>query len=243
MNTQVLDRRVGDIVRDDIRTAKVFQRHGIDFCCGGGQVVGEACSEKGVDPDVLEADIAEVTNQQNKDGIAFDEMESDALIGHILETHHSYIRRTAPSLRAWSAKVATVHGARHPETAEIARTVESLCIELEQHMFKEERILFPAITSLALAMREGNGALYPAFGSIANPIAMMEQEHRDAGAGMETIRRLSGDFALPEDACATFTALYRELEAFEADLHLHIHLENNILFPNALAAEQRQNRR
>ena len=226
---------VGDIVREDFRAAAVFEHHGIDFCCGGGDSLSEACAARGVSPAELLAELEAIRAAGS--GVAgdfYERMSLPLLIEHILETHHGYLRRTMPPLTAWSAKVASAHGERHPETVRLAAVVAALCAELEQHMFKEERILFPAI----VAQSEVRADRPPfGFGSIGNPIAMMEHEHRDAGAALEELRTISGGFAVPSDACATYTALYRELEVFEKDLHMHIHLENNILFPRALRNE------
>ena len=238
MEHSLLSRSVGDLVKEDFRTAAVFETLGIDFCCGGAQTLEAACAGRGIATETMEKAIQDaLRGVAEQDGSHFARMDTAVLVDHILTTHHTYLRRVMPSLVAWSAKVANAHGEKHPETQELAVVVASLCAELEQHMFKEERILFPAILAQAAQNHEEAGTRF-AFGSLGNPIAMMEQEHRDAGDGLAAIRRLSGDFVLPADACATFTALYLELEAFERDLHMHIHLENNILFPKALQSEK-----
>jgi regulator of cell morphogenesis and NO signaling len=232
MTIQTLDRPVGDIVADDFRTAAVFQRHRIDFCCGGKQKLAEACSAGGVDGRTLIIELAEATAERRPAGPSYAEWTATQLIEHIVSTHHAYVLRSIPSLSAWTQKVASAHGPRHPEVEGIAAIFQDVAAELLQHMQKEERILFPVITRL----ETGDGG-HVVFGTVANPIRMMEHEHESAGEAFAGIRRLSRDYTLPEDACATFTVLYKELEAFERDLHVHIHLENNILFPKALALE------
>jgi regulator of cell morphogenesis and NO signaling len=237
MNTITIEeQRIGDIVAGDIRTAAVFQRHGIDFCCGGRQSLGDACAARGIASASILEELDALRRTPDASVERDAERDLDALVAHILDTHHAYLRKTMPVLIEWSRKVASAHGANHPETVAIAGHVSDLCADLEQHMFKEERILFPAIVGAVRERRAGRRAQHT-FGTIANPIRMMEMEHVQAGNGLEEIRRLSAGFALPADACATFTALYRELAAFEADLHRHIHLENNILFPRALEEE------
>lgn len=229
---------IRQIVADDYRAAAVFQKHGLDFCCGGNRPVADACQEKGIDARAVTSDLAAALAPAS-DQPRVNTWELDFLADYIVNNHHAYVRSAIETTGAHARKVATVHGERHPETVEIAARFDEIAAEMTSHMAKEERMLFPYIKALAVAAREGTPAPRAPFGSVANPIRMMEAEHQSAGDTMAAIRRLSGGYAPPEDACTTYQVTYQELEAFEADLHRHVHLENNILFPRALGLEQR----
>lgn len=240
METNLATRTLGEIVTSDFRSAGIFESHGLDFCCGGKQTLGDACAAKNLNPDVvigalrgLDAEVAERGD--------LSALEADALADYIVERHHAYVASAMPRIDAWAKKVASAHGARHPETLRIAEVFAAVRAELEQHMFKEEQILFPYVRQIASAARNTDGPAPSRFGTVRNPITMMETEHENAGRDLAELRRLSDDYTLPADACATFTALYQELIAFEHDLHMHIHLENNLLFPKAIALEERGN--
>jgi regulator of cell morphogenesis and NO signaling len=227
---------VGEIVAEDFRTAAVFHEFGIDFCCGGRHTLAEACRERNTDPDAV---LAAITRSCSVPGIAprFDEWSLDTLIGYIVGTHHAYVRRALPSLLAHTRKLAAVHGSRHPELHEVARLTQKVAGEMASHMIKEEQILFPYIAAVAESAERGGAAPSAPFGSIDSPIAMMEEEHEAAGTAMAAIRTLTGGYVPPEDGCATYQVALQELEAFERDLHTHVHLENNILFPKARQLE------
>ena len=227
---------IREIVADDFRAAAIFQRHGIDFCCGGNRPVSEACREKGIEDQVV-LDELEATLTPAGDLPRFNSWALDFLANYIVVNHHGYVRGAIETLRKHTARVAEVHGERHPEVVAIAEQFAAVADEMTHHMFKEERILFPYITALATAARDGSAPRPAPFGTAANPIRMMEAEHESAGATMAQIRRLSGSYTPPEDACTTYKVTYQELQAFEADLHQHVHLENNILFPKALTLE------
>lgn len=231
---------IRDIVADDFRAASVFQRHRIDFCCGGDRPLGEACREQGVDAGSLVAELEAVTAAPG-DVPRFKAWDADFLAAYIVANHHAYVRGAIETVGAHTQKVATVHGEHHPETIRIAAHFSAVAEDMVQHMAKEERMLFPYITRLAQAARAGQPAPAAPFGTIANPIRMMELEHQAAGDLMAAIRELSGGFAPPSDACTTYRVTYKELEEFEADLHRHVHLENNVLFPKALQLERSLN--
>jgi regulator of cell morphogenesis and NO signaling len=228
---------IRDIVADDFRAASVFQRYRIDFCCGGDRPLGEACREKGLDARSVVAELEAVTAAPG-DVPRFGEWPLDFLANYIVGNHHAYVRRAIETVGAHTQKVASVHGERHPETVQIAAHFAAVAEDMTQHMAKEERMLFPYIAGLAEASRTGEPPATAPFGTIANPIRMMEMEHQAAGDLMAAMRRLSGDFTPPEDACTTYRVTYKELEEFETDLHRHIHLENNVLFPKALELER-----
>ena len=229
---------VGALVAADYRKAEVFKRFGIDFCCGGGRTVKEACAKQGVVYADLEAELLMAQQQDDAEPMNFNEWDPRLLVDYIIHTHHSYVRENIPLLKEFTAKVAKVHGHADPEVVEIAALFGEVAVEMEQHMMKEEYILFPYIKQLAGIRKQQEPMGRPPFGTVQHPIRMMELEHERAGEIMAEIRRLSHDFTPPDHACTTYRVSYFKLEEFEADLHKHIHLENNILFPQAMAAEQ-----
>ena len=222
---------VGQLVAERASRAKVFERFGIDYCCAGKISVEAACSRKGIDPvavlAAIEALDAALGAQQ--DTTDWTTAPVDALVQHILDTHHEFLRVAMPRLSFLTAKVANVHGGDHPELREVAAIFAKFHAEMEAHMAKEENILFPMIRALAAGESTG-------FGPPVNaPISVMEAEHVDAGNDLETINRLTDGYAPPEGACNSYRAMLDGLRELEQDTHQHIHLENNILFPRALA--------
>jgi len=239
MTGGLLSARVGELVASDMRTADVFERHGIDFCCGGRQTLGEACRRASADPDAVVRDLDALPADELPDEDA-SEWPLDQLIEHIVSVHHAYVRDALPRLDAWISKLTTVHGARHPELPAVFGAFRRLRAELEQHMMKEEQILFPYVLELAHPSAQMHPRMSP-FGSVENPIRMMEREHRDAGDELSSIREMTCGYRAPSDGCTTYNVCMAELASFERDLHRHIHLENNVLFPRAIALEQRPN--
>lgn len=230
------DRTVADLVAEDYRKAAVFKKYGIDFCCGGGRTVAAVCEKKGLDYETLAAELHAVAQTPPVRDDAGRDL--DELTRHIVGTHHAYVREKSPMIREFMAKVARVHGHANPEVVRIAECFEAVAAELDAHMMKEEQVLFPWIERMAEARREGRRLERPFFGTVQNPIRMMEAEHEEAGDLMKEIRRLSDDFTPPDHACNTYRVAYFMLAEFEADLHRHIHLENNILFPKAAMLER-----
>lgn len=234
-------RTVGDVVADDYRRAEIFKKFGIDFCCGGKKTVADACMQRNVNLRELVDALAKVGEESTTEAVDFAGMAPAALVDHIVGSHHAYVNESLPILLDFTKKLARVHGESHPELVEIAKLFEAVEAELREHMMKEEKILFPYIKEMDAA--KSADALEPScFGSVRNPIDMMEHEHENAGSVMKQIRQLSSDYSPPEDACNTYRAAYHKLEEFEANLHQHIHLENNILFPQAIQLEQTVNR-
>lgn len=234
------DETMGQIAAKDLRKAQIFKKYGLDFCCGGKKTVKQACAEKGLDVTKIEQELQQADKQPITRPLPYDDWSLDFLADYIVNTHHSYVRKTLPELRGYAAKVARVHGSRHPELLAIHQLVEEVNAELSSHMIKEEKVLFPYIKELvAAANTQPTHATH--FGTVQNPINMMEMEHEMVGNFMQEIRTLSNNFSLPDDACASYSLLYRMLDEFENDLHIHIHLENNILFPKALAVEKKSN--
>ena len=240
MSGTLANTTVGDIVASDFRAAGVFERYGIDFCCGGRQSLGEACRAADANPEAVIRDLEALPGVVDKeDGMAT--WSASSLIEYIESTHHAYVREAIPRIGAFLEKLVEVHGARHPELAFTAAAFQRLGAELMQHMRKEERVLFPFIRDLDEHLKAHLcSTLMSPFGSVENPIRMMEHEHREAGEELATIRELTGGFVTPADGCTTYRVCMSELEAFERDLHRHVHLENNVLFPKAVALEEQQ---
>lgn len=217
MNTQT----IGEIVAKNYQTAGVFRKYGIDFCCGGGITLEAACRKRDLDLDQLMRELDQ-TRIMATAGESYDRWRVDALIEHIIETHHGYVNRKLDELSFYAEKVARVHGERHPENLVIRDAFLALADEMRAHMEDEETVVFPNILKGKVTRAQ---------------LRELEQEHEAAGALMATIREASHGFTPPEDACATYRILFKNLADFEADLHKHVHLENNILFKHASLAE------
>jgi regulator of cell morphogenesis and NO signaling len=231
------DETLGEIAAKDLRKAAIFEKYGLDFCCGGKKTVKEACADKGLDVTKIEHELQLTDKNVNTRPIPYNEWKLDFLADYIINTHHYYIRKSLPEIRSYAAKVAQVHGDRHPELQTIHMLVEKLHTDLSAHLEKEEKILFPYIKELVATPESARLSQSSNFG-IQHPIADMEREHETAAEILAGIRSLSNNYTLPADACASYGLLYRMLDEFENDLHLHVHLENNILFPKALLLEQ-----
>ncbi|MEQ1905677.1 MAG: iron-sulfur cluster repair di-iron protein [Pirellulaceae bacterium] len=235
MATQQLEMtHVGKIVAEQPGVARIFEKHKIDYCCQGATTLIDACKRKKVDLTQVMDEIRQVVSLQNK----HDETDWTAaplaeLVRNIVDTHHNFLRTELPRISALVAKVNKVHGENHSELAEVASTFEAMRAELESHMLKEERVLFPAIDMMEVRQIAGS---FP-FGSVANPIDMMELEHDEVGAALRKLRELTGDFTPSPEACTTWRVMLEALENLEQDIHQHIHKENNILFPRAIELE------
>ena len=237
--TATLDMTIRDIVANDFRTAAVFQRHGIDFCCRGNRSIQDACQTIDASAEEVLREIAATTATPPTVNARFSTWDLSTLVSYIVGNHHAFARQSMPILVAHTKKVAAVHGGDHPELVEVARLFADVAQEMTSHMLKEEQILFPHIVDMEHASHEA-GSLPPApFGTVRKPIRMMEAEHESAGDAMARIRVLTSDYAIPDGACTTYRVCLQELEAFERDLHEHVHLENNILFPKAAELESK----
>ena len=228
---------IGEMVVADYRKAEVFRKFGLDYCCGGKKPLEEVCAKKGINPQPIQEALDALDQSPIEPTHDFEQWPLDKLSTHIVEHHHQYVAAALPMLYELTAKVARVHGERHPELVRIAQHFDAVGQELQSHMLKEERVLFPYIQELSQAQRAGRGVEKPAFGSVKNPIQKMESDHESAGGAMETIRQLSHDYTPPEDACTSYRVLFAKLQEFEQDLHQHVHLENNLLFPKTIALE------
>lgn len=232
------DQLLGDIVNEDLRTASVFESFGLDYCCGGHQTLAEACRRRAVDPVVVLDALGRLGPASEGHQLPDEWRDLDALTRHILSHHHTYVNSSIPSILQTLDKLVRVHGERHPELATLRATFRALGDDLMQHMMKEEQLLFPAIDQLA-RQRRGDAAPDGMFATILHPVRVMEDDHQEAGALIERVRVLTGGhYEPPADACTTYRACFAELRRFEEDLHRHIHLENNVLFPRALDLER-----
>lgn len=238
--TVMTAKTVRELAVENPAATRVFERFGIDYCCGGNQALEQACQRAGVSLDEI-VDSLEMEEETARAANQVHDWQSEPLselIVHIKNTHHKYTREETVRLAALLEKVCSVHGKNHPELFEIQSTFDGLAQELATHLMKEEMVLFPYIVRMEEAVIQKEPVLPAPFGSVRNPVAMMEHEHDSAGAALRSIRKASSDFTLPADACVSYQTLYKALAAFEADLHQHIHLENNILFPCAIAMEK-----
>ena len=234
--TTIDNKTVADVVSENIKTAHVFKKYGIDFCCGGGITIDKACKKKNLDYSQLKEELLKVDDAPK--AYNYNSWKLDFLIDHILNIHHSYVEESIPLILQYSNRVAEVHGHHYTEVLKINTLFNEAANELASHMKKEENILFPYIKSLLQTEIAKEPLNSPSFGSINNPITMMEMEHEAVGDIFKEIARLTNNYTPPEDACNTFRALYAKLDEFEQDLHQHIHLENNILHPKAKQLEQ-----
>lgn len=212
---------------------RVFQKYHIDFCCGGNRVLREACGLAGASYDDVLGELKKEGNRDELNDQKWTEMPIMKLVQHILDHHHKYTRDAIDTIQPLCDKVVRVHGDNHTELKRVGEIFAALRMDLEPHLMKEEQILFPAIED----QQEGTPSSH-CFGSIRNPIAVMHIEHDTVGKLLKELRALTSNYAPPQDACTSYRALYRELEALESDIHMHIHLENNVLFPRVLSDGQ-----
>jgi len=216
---------------------RILEEAGVDYCCGGGQSLHDACAHSDVSAEEILKRLQENREQVGPEDTNWTSAPLGELTRHIVEKHHRFVREAIPQLRALLAKVKEKHGANHPEIAEIEKHFLDLGHEMTMHMQKEEMILFPYIEALARSA-QGNETLEPPFfQAVRNPIQAMMKEHDAAGELLHAMRAASRGYVLPADACMSYGELYASLVAFEADLHTHVHLENNILFPRAVEME------
>lgn len=221
---------LGDLINQHPSLARTLEKLGIDYCCGGRMSLGQAAIDKGLDPAAVVTELSLVAVPED---VAWNNLGARDLVDHVESTHHHFLWDEMPRVSALLNKIVEVHGGRHPELAEIRATYEQLRQELEPHMRKEELMLFPAIRALA-----GDDAppTFP-FGSVQNPISVLMSEHDQAGDLLEQLREQTGGYQAPADGCATYQATFAGLAQIESDTHLHVHKENNLLFPMVVALE------
>lgn len=228
---------IGELVANDYRTASVFKKYGIDFCCQGNRTVAEACTAKKINSTSVIADLNNISQEHAGALTDYKSWPIDLLTDYIEKKHHRYVEDKTQEIKPYLDKICSVHGDHHPELFEIRNQFNASAGELAAHMKKEEFILFPFIRKLAKT-KQNNGKLEtPHFGTVQNPIAMMHEEHTIEGDRFRKIEALSNHYTPPNDACNTYRVTLALIHEFEQDLHLHIHLENNILFPKAIEME------
>ena len=232
---------VGEIAVEVPNATREFEKLGIDYCCGGSRTLGEACAEAKISVDeALERLQKSMTTAHPPSDKDWQNQLLADLIAHITSTHHVFVREECPRIQALAAKVVSVHGKNHPELLQVQETFSALAEELSVHLMKEEQILFPYVVRMEESVLAGEPAPPAMFGTVVNPVRMMMQEHDGAGNALRSLRSVTKDYVVPEDGCISYSTLYQALQGFEADLHQHIHLENNILFPRAVAMEVKQ---
>lgn len=229
---------VREIALEQPAAIRVFEKFGIDYCCGGRKPLAQACEERSLNTEAVMAAIADAEENHQPSPRDWATEPLEAICTHIVQAHHAYIRAELPRLRQLAQKVVSRHGESHPELQQIQSLVESAGEELLQHLAKEEMVLFPYITSLERNLADCGPRALGCFGSVRNPIGVMMAEHDAAGEAMTEIRELSCNFTPPAGACPTWRGFYAALADFERDLHQHVHLENNILFPRAIELEE-----
>jgi regulator of cell morphogenesis and NO signaling len=231
---------IGELASRLPRAIRIFEKHGIDYCCGGTKSLAEACDSAGVR-------VEEVISEMDQEAVTAslpgpDDTVSSLrrLIDYITRTHHTFTRNELGRLAELLHKVIAVHGERHPELVSVQNAFRELSAELMPHLLKEENVLFPYIAALEAAAERGMPSSTPPFITVGNPVRMMMFEHEKAGGLLRELRSMSSNYTAPADACVSYRTLYAALEDFERDLHQHIHLENNILFPRAIEIEASQ---
>jgi regulator of cell morphogenesis and NO signaling len=230
---------VRDIALEQPASIRIFERFGIDYCCGGRKPLAQACQERSIEPeivlDAIEKEAAAGSGAPTRD---WTQAPLATICAHIVETHHAYVRAELPRLELLAQKVVSRHAETHPELEQIQQLILSLGPDLLQHLSKEEMVLFPYVTNLERNLATCGPRPLGCFGAVRNPIRVMIAEHDAAGDALARIRVLSGGFTPPEGACPTYRGFYQALADFEKDLHQHVHLENNILFPRAIELDE-----
>jgi regulator of cell morphogenesis and NO signaling len=232
------NKTIGSFVAQDFRTAGVFTKYQIDFCCKGNRTLNEVCEKQNIDPDTLLQNLNEVLESENNNGVDFNSWPLDLMVDYIEKTHHRYVEDKTIILTQFLDKLCKVHGAAHPELFKVNELFTAGAGELAQHMKKEELILFPFIKRMVKTKQEDGVLSQPSFGTVSNPIAMMMHEHDNEGDRYREIASLTNNYTPPSDGCTTYKVAFAMLKEFEEDLHKHIHLENNILFNKAVILEK-----
>ncbi len=237
MSKLTINSPVGSFVTENQFSTAILNKYGLDFCCGGKQALDQACADKGLNAEQIFGELQATNASTSAEHVNWEESELKDLAQHILDTHHVYVKQELPRISELVNKVASVYALKAPFVTNLQLVWQALHDELAAHLQKEEQVLFPRVLEMCAAEQ---GTPLPAFhcGSVNSPINVMEVEHENAGEALRKMRELTSDYQAPEDACTTFKLMYQGLEAFEADLHQHVHKENNILFPKVLELEQ-----
>ncbi len=228
-----LNKSIGEFVAEDFRTARVLEKYGIDFCCGGKALLSETCRLKGIDGNAIVLEIEAAKSEPAEWGRDYAAWTLSFLADYIINTHHAYLNENMGQISDYVHKIAEVHGANHPEVIEIASIFDRIAADMAAHLREEEEVLFPAIRRIDAARKMGATPEPKDLKSARVCVAKLGHEHEEIGDAVHRIRHLSKEYAIPDDVCNTFMLTYRKLKEFEDDLHKHVHLENNILFPKA----------
>lgn len=229
---------IGELVAKDYRTASIFKKYSIDFCCQGNRTIEEACEKKNIDTKKVLEDLVAMMESKSESTTDYQSWPLDLLADYIEKKHHRYVQEKTLEIQPYLDKICKVHGERHPELLKIKEEFNASAGELAAHMKKEELILFPFIRKMTQAKMENIKVDAAHFGTVINPIQMMMDEHTVEGNRFRKIEELSNNYTPPQNACNTYRVSFSLLKEFEQDLHLHIHLENNILFPKAIEIEK-----
>ncbi len=238
----ITEKTIGEFVADDYRTAQIFKKYNIDFCCKGNRSISEASAQKDIDAELIFKEIEAIKNSTVSESSDYKAWPIDLLADYVEKRHHRYVEEKTPTIKAFLDKLCKVHGEKHPELFEITKIFNESAGDLAAHMKKEELILFPFIRKMVKAKITSQELSQPHFGTVENPIDMMMEEHTVEGERFVKIAELTNNYTTPADGCTTYNVTLAMLRDFEEDLHLHIHLENNILFPKAIALEKELNR-
>jgi len=236
-----LSKSIGSIVADDFRTATIFNKYKIDFCCNGHKNFGEVCEAKKIDIDALTNELDSVINSTQKANVDFQSWPLDLLADYIEKKHHRYIEQRSPEIKAYLDKLCKVHGNNHPELFKITELFSEGAGELAQHMKKEELMLFPKIKGIVKLVEKNDSEANKKPGSVSSIVQSMIAEHENEGVRFKQIAELTDNYSVPADGCSTYNVTFSLLKEFEEDLYMHIHLENNILFPGTIELEKKVN--
>jgi regulator of cell morphogenesis and NO signaling len=234
VSNKTSNKTIGEIVAEDYRTAQVFENHGIDYCCGGQVTLQVICLEKGIDPATIAEEIESVKKEQIARNQNYASWDLSFLIDYIVNVHHTYLRENTEQIAGYTRKIASVHGAHHPEVIEIASIFDKIATDMMVHLKEEEDEFFPAVKRVEAAGKSGKAPSPDDMEKIRHSLETLVEEHEEIGEAIHKIHHLANGYAIPDDVCNTFTVTYRKLKEFEDDLHKHVHLENNILFFKAM---------
>lgn len=232
------EKNIGELVAKDYRAAQVFKNYNIDFCCNGDRPLSEVCKEDKLDEQQLRKELEAATKEVGNDNTNYEYWPLDLLADYVQKTHHKYVEKQSQVLKPYLDKICQVHGEQHPELLKINSLFNETAVAMAAHMKKEELILFPFIKKMVNSEEKGSDLIPPSFETVENPVAMMKEDHDAEGERFRKIAKLSNDYTPPSDACNTYKVTFGLLQEFESDLHKHIHLENNILFPKAVKLEK-----
>lgn len=235
----IATKTIREIAVESPATTRVFEEYKIDYCCHGNTTFDEACRNAGASPDAVEEKIDDLLSIDDREPSSLASMNLNELIDHILAKHHVYTKQEMEQLTPLMDKVARKHGEHYPYLIELKRVFQAVCDDLEPHIMKEETVLFPHIKKLEEDFSQHALGPRPPFGTVLNPVRMMRREHDEVGSLLAKMRFLTTDYDLPDGACPSFQALYHRFAVLERDLHQHIHLENNVLFPRAVELEKK----